>query len=88
MDPVSALLVYFLVWWMVLFCVLPLNITRNTGEFEGSGAPVSPNLRKKFLLTTGISFLIWALVCGVIMSGVFDFRASSMKMIEDNYDKN
>ncbi len=87
MDIASAILVYFLVWWMVFFCVLPWGVTRNQGEFEGSGAPVHPRLRKKFLVTTGISFLLWALVCGVIVSGVFDFRESSIKMIEDGYEK-
>ena len=84
MIIVNALLIYFLIWWMVFFCTLPLWIKRNTGEFQGSGAPESHNLKKKILLTSGISLLVWVFVFGAIRAGFLDFRSESMEIIKEN----
>jgi len=64
-----AVAVYFTVWWIVLFAVLPWGISSQDEAHDivpGSdpGAPVLPRLTVKALWTTGIS----AVVFGVILA--------------------
>lgn len=66
MNLVSALAIYFIIWWLVLFLVLPFGIrnAHETGETveEGHepGAPVNPRLVRKVAITTVLACLIFA----------------------------
>jgi len=64
MDPIFLISIYLVVWWTVLFAVLPLG-TRTYAEMgievkDGGdpGAPVNPNLKRKFITTTWVSAVI------------------------------
>ena len=62
----GAIALYFVVWWTLLFAVLPLRNqpeTRPTHVVPGQdpGAPASPRLREKAIWTTlvaGVAFLM------------------------------
>lgn len=82
MDWLTGLAMYFLIWWLVIFCVLPWGI--RTDMETGSGAPVNANIKKKFLITTGISLLVWLLVYGLIQANLIDYRAISKQMVEED----
>ncbi len=73
-----ALVVFALVWWTVLFCVLPVGVRPDTqGDPEAGGwrgAPQRPMLGRKLLWTTLISLLIWGAIVGVVESGWISFR--------------
>ena len=67
MGPVTGIAIYLTIWWTALFCILPLG-TRSHAEMgidlkDGGdpGAPVNPNLKKKFITTTWVSAIIFAL---------------------------
>ena len=70
MSTTTALAIYFLIWWVVLFAVLPWGIR---SQAEGSeiapgtdpGAPAIPNLRRKLVWTTLVSAVVFA-ACYVI----------------------
>ena len=68
MDIVFSLSVYLVIWWTVLFAVLPLGVKSHHEagvEVPGGGdpaSPVNPNLKRKFLTTTWVSALIFAVV--------------------------
>jgi predicted secreted protein len=75
MAITSALVLLAVVWFMVLFIVLPLNLTTQ-GE-AGSvvpgtpkSAPMDPQLRRKVRIVTLASLPIWAALCAIILSGV------------------
>ena len=58
MTIASAIAIYFIIWWLVLFMVLPFGI-RNAHEAgetveEGNepGAPTNPRLVQKAVITT------------------------------------
>jgi predicted secreted protein len=56
--------VYFVVWWTMLFSVLPFGIRsqREGGEVvPGSdpGAPQRPWLGRKLLINTAVSAVVW-----------------------------
>jgi predicted secreted protein len=57
--------IFFLIWWVVLFAVLPWGVhgQQEAGEIvPGSdpGAPAIPNLRWKLVWTTLIAAVIFA----------------------------
>ena len=68
MAVATAIAIYFLIWWIMLFAVLPWGV-RVQGE-EGApgtdpGAPIVPRLRAKLLWTTIASGVVWA-ICAVL----------------------
>lgn len=72
-----ALAIYFIVWWTVLFAVLPLGV-RTQGE-EGSvvpgtpeSAPARPRLWWIAGVTTAVSTALYAAVWGAVHFGILD----------------
>lgn len=69
-GPITLLAIYIIVWWVVLFVVLPLGM--NQGERErptdGSdwGAPARPDLKRKFITTTWVAAIVWLVLVLVI----------------------
>ena len=66
MSIVTALAIYFIVWWLVLFAVLPFGVRsqQERGEVTpGSdpGAPAIPRLARKLLWTTVVAGILFAL---------------------------
>jgi predicted secreted protein len=68
MGPITALSIYLVTWWVVLFTVLPLGVTSHAeagvdhGDGGDPGAPVEPKLKRKFITTTLVATVIWAIV--------------------------
>lgn len=67
MTFASAFAVYFVIWWTVLFAVLPFGIRSQveSGEVvEGTepGAPALPGLMRKAVITTLIAAVIFLFV--------------------------
>ena len=59
-----GLAVYFVIWWTILFAILPFGIKsqHEAGDIvPGSepGAPVRPQLLKRMLWNTVVSAVIW-----------------------------
>jgi predicted secreted protein len=70
MPVTTAVAIFFLIWWVVLFAVLPFGVRsqHEDGEMAAGtdpGAPVIPRLGRKLLLTTVVAALIFA-ACYVI----------------------
>ncbi len=65
--------IYVVVWWTVLFGVLPLGMAKESPEppTDGSqwGAPRTPNLKKKFITTTWVAALVWVFIMVLIYTG-------------------
>ena len=74
----TALFVYFIVWWLVLFTVLPWGVRQpNSDEVEPgqmSGAPVKSNIWIKLAATSLIAGLLWVGVYFLITSDWITFR--------------
>ena len=72
-GPITMFAIYIVVWWVVLFAVLPLGTSSETHEppTDGSqwGAPKTPNLKRKFITTTWVSFLVWLFVMWLVFIG-------------------
>ncbi len=66
MTLASAIAIYFIIWWLVLFVVLPFGIrnAHETGEVveEGNepGAPTNPRLVQTAIITTILATAVFA----------------------------
>lgn len=74
-GPVSGLVLYAVVWFMVFFVVLPLRLTTQgeAGEVvkgTHASAPSDPQIKRKAKITTLWALGIWA-VLAVIIAGEF-----------------
>ena len=78
MGWVSGVVVYFLVWWVTLFAVLPLWVTPAEPGDPGhaAGAPARPRLLLKAAITTGVSAIIWLVIYAIVKSPWLSFRGS------------
>jgi predicted secreted protein len=70
-DPLLAVALFIICWWMALFCVLPIGVRslEEAGEHAPShdqGAPSAPNLKQKALWATWLGFALWVVVMGAI----------------------
>jgi predicted secreted protein len=74
MSAGLAVAIYFIVWWTVLFAVLPIGL--RTQAEEGNvvpGTPESAPARPRFLFIIGLTTLISAVVFALIYA-VFVWR--------------
>lgn len=79
MGITSALVLYAVIWFMVLFVVLPLGLKTqgDVGEIvpgTQAGAPHNLNLKRKVRLTTLIATVLFVIIAGIILSGVIEIR--------------
>jgi len=74
MGPVSGLVLFAVIWFMVFFVVLPLRMVSqgedgNIVPGTHASAPADPQLKRKAKLTTIWAFGIWLVIAGVILFG-------------------
>ncbi len=72
----TMILVYTIIWWVVLFTVLPWGARppKNTEVGHAASAPERPMLWRKALVTTLISAVLFAGVYWLIESEYLSFR--------------
>lgn len=79
MNWFSAFVVWLIIWWLVLFIILPIGIRGQAEEgdiVKGSepGAPHRLDIKRKFIQTTIIASVLWVLTCALILSGVVSWE--------------
>jgi predicted secreted protein len=64
MDILTGIFIFILIWWVVIFTVLPFGNAAPAVVEQGhsSGAPARPRLKQKLLWTTVISLAITAII--------------------------
>ena len=65
MPVTTAVAIFFLIWWIVLFAVLPWGVRSQQEDADVApgtdpGAPAIPNLRRKLVWTTLVSVVVFA----------------------------
>ncbi len=77
MNGFTAFVLYTLIWWTVLFAVLPFG-TRPVADADAAtgwrGTPERPLIGRKLLATTVISAVFWGVAMLVIRSNWWSFR--------------
>ncbi len=72
MGILNAFFIFLLVWWTMIFAVLPLGVERHEEAGKGfdSGAPKSADLKKKVIINTILSLIIVAIIWILVDTGV------------------
>lgn len=71
MNLVSNIVVFSIIWWTILFMVLPWGVKVDPHPEKGmdSSAPINPMIGKKLLITTGITTVLWLVSMYIIEQG-------------------
>jgi predicted secreted protein len=65
MSITGLAIIYIIIWWIVFFAILPIDVNRaKTIKIEGEdlGSPENPKMLKKFLYCTGITTIIFSII--------------------------
>ena len=78
MGLTTGIAVYVVIWWTVIFMVLPWGV-QSIGENDvakghASGAPKRPRLLRKMAVTTVVAAILWTVFFLIAESGVISFR--------------
>jgi predicted secreted protein len=78
MSVTTAIAIYFIIWWLTLFAVLPWGVRSQHEDGEISpgtdpGAPVLPRIALRLLWTTVIASLVFALLSVVYIYRLVTF---------------
>ena len=65
MSITGLAIIYIIIWWVVFFAILPIDVDRTKIkliEGEDSGSPENPKMLKKFIYCTGITTILFILI--------------------------
>jgi predicted secreted protein len=76
MSWATGLMVYLVIWWTILFTVLPLGVRRveNPGRGQDPGAPARPQILRKAIITSLVAAVLWLGFYFLHQADVFSFR--------------
>ena len=71
MSPITAAAVYFIIWWLTLFLVLPIGVRSQTEDGKVAagtdpGAPVRSRILLKLFANTILAGIVFGLVWWVV----------------------
>ena len=73
MSITGSLIIYVMIWWIIFFSLLPLDVDRKHKQIvEGidKGSPENPRIIKKLIYTTIITSIIFI---GIFMLVKYDY---------------
>ena len=73
MSITGSLIIFVLIWWIIFFSLLPIDVDRKHEEMiEGvdKGSPENPKIIKKIIYTTIITSIIFI---GIFMLVKYDY---------------
>ena len=65
MSVTGLAIIYVIIWWIVFFAILPIDVERKKLvkiEGEDSGSPENPKMFKKFIYCTGITTILFIII--------------------------
>ena len=80
MGITGSIIVYVIIWRIIFFSLLPVGIQSNKQVFKEKiggmdpGAPKNPKIGKKFLITTLITTIIFAVIYYLVEIDLLNLR--------------
>ena len=65
MSATGLAIIYIIIWWIVFFAILPIDVDRKKIEkIEGEdpGSPENPKILKKIIYCTGITTILFTII--------------------------
>ena len=91
MSVTSAFVLFAVIWFLTFLIVIPFKI-KTQGDMgvvlkgTQAGAPEVHDLRKKAIITTGVSLILWLLITILIVSDIVTIEDIDLfgRMVEEN----
>lgn len=76
MGIAGSIVVFIVIWWLVLFMVLPFGVRQpeQRDKYHAAGAPEKPMMWIKVGITTGITVVLFAIAWFIADAGLINFR--------------
>ena len=77
MSATGLAIIYIIIWWIVFFSILPIDVNRNRKFLVPAneiGAPENPKILKKFIYCTSITTIIFIIIYLLIKYEYLDLR--------------
>ena len=65
MSITGLAIIYIIIWWIVFFAILPIDVERKKViriDGEDPGSPENPKILKKFIYCTGITTVLFFII--------------------------
>ena len=65
MSPTGLAIIYIIIWWIIFFAILPIDVERKKMvkiDGEDPGSPENPKMLKKFIYCTGITTVLFIMI--------------------------
>ena len=65
MSITGLAIIYIILWWIIFFAILPMDVDRSKVvkiEGEDPGSPENPKIFKKFIYCTGITTILFIII--------------------------
>ena len=65
MSATGLAIIYIIIWWIVFFTILPIDVNRQKSikiDGEDAGSPENPKMLKKFIYCTVITSIIFTII--------------------------
>ena len=91
MSVTSAFVLFAVIWFLTFLIVIPFKI-KTQGDIgvvlkgTQAGAPEVHDLRRKAIITTGVSLFLWLLITILILSEIVTIEDIDLfgRMVEEN----
>jgi len=77
MSATGLAIIYIIIWWIVFFIILPIDVNRQKLvkiDGEDAGSPENPKMLKKFVYCTGITTVIFVIIYFLIKYEYLNLR--------------
>ena len=78
MSATGLAIIYIIIWWLVFFIILPIDVNRHKSTKivgEDAGSPENPKMLKKFIYCTGITTVIFMIIYLLIKYEILNLRS-------------
>jgi len=73
----GSVVIFVIIWWIIFFSLLPIDVNRTKNikvEGEDPGSPENPKILKKFLYTTIISSVFFLIIYYLVNHNYLNLR--------------
>ena len=77
MSATGLAILYIIIWWIIFFALLPIDVNREKPlkiDGEDAGSPENPKMLKKFIYCTGITSIIFIIIYLLIKYDYLNLR--------------
>ena len=77
MSATGLAIIFIIIWWIVFFTILPIDVNRQKSikiDGEDAGSPENPKMLKKFIYCTSITTVIFMIIYFLIKYEYLNLR--------------